>query len=71
MQKAPCHRMSLAQIQLQMIVGHKFQGLFKTSVTYFTFPSQYSFTIGIISIFRLGRWSSHIQSGFHVSQLTH
>ena len=33
----------------------------------FTFPSRYLFTIGRLVVFSLGRWSSQIPAGFHVS----
>src|SRR5690606_40174058 len=36
----------------------------------FTFPSRYLFTIGHQGVFRLGGWSPHLQTGFHVSRLT-
>jgi hypothetical protein len=36
----------------------------------FTFPSRYWFTIGHARVLRLGGWSPHVQTGFHVSRLT-
>ena len=36
----------------------------------FTFPSRYWFTIGHQVVFSLGRWSSQIPTGFHVSRGT-
>ena len=36
----------------------------------FTFPSRYLCTIGHQGVFRLGGWSPHVQTGFHVSRLT-
>ena len=36
----------------------------------FTFPSRYSSTIGHQGVFSLGRWSSQIPTGFHVSRGT-
>ena len=36
----------------------------------FTFPSRYWFTIGHIRVFRLGGWSPHVQTGFHVPRPT-
>eukprot|EP00828_Plagiopyla_frontata_P020119 TRINITY_DN256_c0_g1_i9.p1 TRINITY_DN256_c0_g1~~TRINITY_DN256_c0_g1_i9.p1 ORF type:complete len:240 (-),score=-37.98 TRINITY_DN256_c0_g1_i9:174-893(-) len=36
----------------------------------FTFPSRYWFTIGHWHVFSLGRWSSRIPTGFHVSRRT-
>ena len=36
----------------------------------FTFPSRYLFTIGRRGVLRLGGWSPHVQTGFHVSRPT-
>ena len=36
----------------------------------FTFPSRYWFTIGHVRVFRLGGWSPHVQTGFHVPRPT-
>jgi hypothetical protein len=36
----------------------------------FTFPSRYWCTIGYRGVLRLGGWSPHVQTGFHVSRLT-
>ena len=36
----------------------------------FTFPSRYSCTIGRRGVFRLGGWSPHVQTGFHVPRPT-
>jgi hypothetical protein len=36
----------------------------------FTFPSRYLFAIGRMRVLRLGGWSPHVQTGFHVSRLT-
>ena len=36
----------------------------------FTFPSRYLFTIGFQGVLRLGGWSPHVQTGFHVSRPT-
>ena len=36
----------------------------------FTFPSRYLFTIGHQVVLRLGGWSPHVQTGFHVSRPT-
>jgi hypothetical protein len=36
----------------------------------FTFPSRYWFTIGRQGVLRLGGWSPHVQTGFHVSRPT-
>ena len=37
----------------------------------FAFPSRYWFTIGQSGVFSLGRWSSHVQTGFLVPRPTH
>jgi hypothetical protein len=50
---------------------HTVSGLFTPlSGVLFTFPSRYLSTIGQSGVFRLTRWSSQIQAGFHVSRLT-
>ena len=36
----------------------------------FTFPSRYLCTIGHQGVFRLGGWSPHVQTGFHVPRPT-
>ena len=36
----------------------------------FAFPSRYWFTIGRQGVLSLGRWSSHVQTGFHVPRPT-
>ena len=36
----------------------------------FTFPSRYWFAIGRTRVLRLGEWSPHVQTGFHVSRPT-
>ena len=36
----------------------------------FTFPSRYLFAIGHRRVFRVGRWSSQLPTGFHVSGST-
>ena len=36
----------------------------------FTFPSQYSFAIGLSGVFSLTRWFWQIQTGFHMSRPT-
>ncbi len=54
-----------------MLVDTRFQDLLAPlSGVLFTFPSRYLFTIGQSVVFRLTRWSSQIQTGFHVSRLT-
>ncbi len=57
--------------ELRPLVCTRFQGLFHLpSGILFTFPSRYSFAIGHRLVFSLGRWSSRIQPGFHVSRPT-
>ena len=47
---------------------HKVSGSFHSPPgVLFTFPSQYCSTIGHQVVFRLGGWSPHILTGFHVS----
>ena len=36
----------------------------------FTFPSRYSFTIGLTGVFSLAGWSRRIRAGFHVPRVT-
>ena len=56
---------------LRLLVGIRFQVFFTPLVgVLFTFPSRYLFTIGHQGVFRLGGWSPHVQTGFHVSRLT-
>jgi hypothetical protein len=56
---------------LPLLVDTRFQDLFTPlSGVLVTFPSRYLFTIGQSVVFRLMRWSSQIQAGFHVSRLT-
>ena len=56
---------------LPLFVGIRFQVYFTPLVgVLFTFPSRYLFTIGHQGVFRLGGWSPHVQTGFHVSRLT-
>ena len=51
-----------------MLVGTGFQVLFHSPPgVLFTFPSQYCYSIGHQLVFRLGGWSPHIPTGFHVS----
>lgn len=67
MQKARCHGTS----PLQQLVGTWFQVLFHS-------PNRGSFhlsltvlsTIGHLGVFSLGRWSSRLHTGFHVSRAT-
>ena len=57
--------------RLRLLVGIRFQVSFTPLVgVLFTFPSRYLFTIGHQGVFRLGGWSPHVQTGFHVSRLT-
>jgi hypothetical protein len=59
------------QLPLRLLVGIRFQVSFTPLVgVLFTFPSRYSSTIGHQGVFRLGGWSPHLQTGFHVSRLT-
>jgi hypothetical protein len=59
-------------MRLRLLVGIRFQVSFTPlSGVLFTFPSRYWFTIGHQGVFRLGGWSPHVQTGFHVSRLTH
>jgi len=37
---------------------------------YFTFPSQYLYTIDQLYVFGIPRWSSNIQATFHVDHFT-
>ena len=57
--------------RLQLLVGIRFQVYFTPLIgVLFTFPSRYLFAIGHQGVFRLGGWSPHVQTGFHVSRLT-
>ena len=56
---------------LPLLVGIRFQVSFTPLVgVLFTFPSRYWFTIGHKGVLRLGGWSPHVQTGFHVSRPT-
>ena len=56
---------------LPLLVDFRFQGLFTPLAgVLFTFPSRYLFTIGRERVFSLGRWSSQLPTGFHVSRGT-
>ncbi len=58
-------------IELPLIVSIGFQVLFHSPPgVLFTFPSRYLFTIGHQLVFSLGRWSSQLPTGFHVSRGT-
>ena len=55
-------------VVLYVLVSIRFQVLFHSPPgVLFTLPSQYYFTIGHQVVFRLGGWSPHIPTGFHVS----
>ena len=57
--------------RLRLLVGIRFQVYFTPLVgVLFTFPSRYLFAIGHQGVFRLGGWSPHVQTGFHVSRPT-
>jgi len=58
-------------IVLLLLVNTRFQILFTPLAgVLFTCPSRYSFTIGHQVVLSLGRWSSQLQTGFHVSRPT-
>ena len=57
---------------LRLLVSIQFQVYFTPLLgVLFTFPSLYLFTIGHKGVLRLGGWSPHLQTGFHVSRFTH
>ena len=57
--------------RLRLLVGIRFQVCFTPLVgVLFTFPSRYWFAIGRQGVLRLGGWSPHVQTGFHVSRPT-
>ena len=59
------------QMRLRLLVGIRFQVYFTPLIgVLFTFPSRYLFAIGHQGVFRLGGWSPHVQTGFHVSRPT-
>ena len=71
MQKARGRTLFRRIIVLPLLVNTRFQVYFTPLVgLLFTFPSRYWFTIGHQGVFRLGRWSSQIQTGFLVSRPT-
>ena len=73
MQKARRHPFPRpkTRAELRPLVCTRFQGLFHSpSGVLFTFPSRYLSAIGHRLVFSLGRWSSRIQPGFHVSRPT-
>ena len=52
--------------RLRPLVSVWFQDLFTPLLgVLFTFPSRYSFTIGLSVVFSLTRWCWYIQTGFH------
>jgi hypothetical protein len=56
---------------LRLLVSVRFQVCFTPLIgVLFTFPSRYLFAIGRRGVLRLGGWSPHVQTGFHVSRLT-
>ncbi len=56
---------------LRPLVGVRFQVLFTPLFTVlFTFPSRYSFTIGLRGVFSLTGWCRQFQPGFLPSRLT-
>ena len=58
--------------RLPLFVCMRFQDLFHSpSGVLFAFPSRYWCTIGRLRVFSLGGWSPHLQTGLHVSRLTH
>ena len=70
MQKVRGHSTAEAAL-LPLFVGTRFQVYFTPLIgVLFTFPSRYLFTIGHRHVLSLGRWSSQIPPGFHVSQGT-
>jgi hypothetical protein len=67
----PSPRPGSHQVRLRLLVGIRFQVSFTPLVgVLFTFPSRYSFAIGHQGVFRLGGWSPHLRTGFHVSRPT-
>jgi hypothetical protein len=56
---------------LRLLVGVRFQVCFTPLVgVLFTFPSRYWCAIGRQGVFRLGGWSPHVRTGFHVPRPT-
>ena len=74
MQKVRSHTLpgpKAPAIVLPLLVGIRFQVLFTPLAgVLFTFPSRYWFTIGHQGVLSLGRWSSQLRTGFHVSRPT-
>ena len=68
MQKARRHRHKGGSDRLQ---AHGFRNYFTPLVgVLFTFPSRYSYTIGLTGVFSLAGWSRRIHTGFHVPRAT-
>ena len=64
-QSCPCG------IALRLIVSPRFQVLFHCPLgLLFTFPSRYWFTIGLLRVFSLIRWSGQIHTRLHVPRDT-
>jgi hypothetical protein len=64
-------RHPLLRVRLRLLVSVRFQVCFTPLVgVLFTFPSRYLCTIGHQGVFRLGGWSPHVQTGFHVPRPT-
>ena len=58
-------------LALPLLVSIRFQVLFHSPPgVLFTFPSRYCSSIGHQVVFRLGWWSTHLPTGFHVSRGT-
>ena len=71
MQKVRSRTFALRRVVLELLVDMRLQGLFiPLTGVLFTFPSRYWFTIGRQIVFSLTRWSSQIQTEFHVFRLT-
>ena len=67
MQKARRHHIAW----LRPLVGVRFQVLFtRVLPVLFTFPSQYSFAIGLTGVFSLTGWSRQIRAEFLVFRVT-
>ena len=68
MQKARRHTHMACSDRLK---AHGFRDYFTPLVgVLFTFPSRYSFTIGLTGVFSLAGWSRRIRAGFLVSRVT-
>ncbi len=74
---SPCSDSLSLRLRLLTLTSHvtvtrrRFQVLFHSPPgVLFTFPSRYWFTIGRQGVFSLGRWSSLLPTGFHVSRGT-